>query len=74
MVQKEFAEKLISIKEKRAITVLANHGLDITTLMSVSKNNFSPPPKIDSVVLRLKKKRVVSKTLIQTVNKILFIC
>ena len=70
MVQKEFAEKLISTKEKRAITVLANHGLDIATLMSVNKNNFKPPPKIDSVVLKLKKKRIVSKTLIQTVNKL----
>ncbi len=69
MVQKEFAQKLISTKAKRAITVLANHGLDISTLMSVGKNNFKPPPKVDSVVLMLKKKRTISKSLILTINR-----
>lgn len=70
MVQKEFSEKLLSEKEKRAITVLANHGLEIESLMSVRKNNFKPPPKIDSVVLRLKKKKPISKELIIIVNKL----
>ena len=56
MVQKEFAEKLESMskKEMRAISVIANHAFEIEKIMSVNKNNFEPPPNVDSVVLRLK--------------------
>lgn len=71
MVQKEFAEKLVSMskKEMRAISVIANHAFDIEKIMSVNKNNFEPPPKVDSVVLRLKQKRVVSAKLIESIEK-----
>ena len=70
LVQKEFAEKLISNEEHKAISVLANHGLMIKLLMNVKKSNFFPPPKVDSVVLLLKPKKMLSKTLISTVNSI----
>ena len=71
MVQKEFAEKLESMskKEMRAISVIANHAFEIEKIMSVNKNNFEPPPKIDSVVLHLKQKRVVSAKMIESVEK-----
>ncbi|MFB5645941.1 MAG: rRNA adenine N-6-methyltransferase family protein, partial [Nitrosopumilaceae archaeon] len=71
MVQKEFAEKLQtkSKKDRKAITVLAQYAFEIEPIIKVSKNNFSPPPKVDSVVLKLKSKNVVSKGLIKTVNK-----
>ncbi len=68
MVQKEFAQKLL--KEKKAISVLANYGLDIKEIMKVGKNNFFPPPKVDSVVLELTRKKSASKELILTVNKL----
>jgi len=68
MVQKEFAQKLL--KEKKAISVLANYGLDIKEIINVGKNNFFPPPKVDSVVLELTRKKLASKELIQTVNKL----
>lgn len=70
MVQKEFAQKLIIPKEKRAITVLANYGLEIEKLISVGKNNFRPPPKVDSLVIRLTKKNPVSKKQITALNKL----
>jgi 16S rRNA (adenine1518-N6/adenine1519-N6)-dimethyltransferase len=38
--------------------------------MSVNKNNFEPPPKVDSVVLRLKQKKVVTAKLIESVEKL----
>ncbi|MGI0003910.1 MAG: ribosomal RNA small subunit methyltransferase A [Candidatus Nitrosotenuis sp.] len=71
MVQMEFAEKLLSIgkKEMRAISVIANHAFAIEKVMSVGKNNFAPPPKVDSVVLHLKQKRVVPKKIIESVEK-----
>jgi len=67
MVQKEFAEKLFG--KNKAVSILANYATDIQKIMSVGKNNFSPPPKVDSVVLRLERKKTIPKELIQTVNK-----
>ena len=72
MVQKEFAEKLLikSSKNRKAISIIANHAFNITILSKVRKNNFSPPPKIDSIILKIVKKNNMSKDLIQTINKI----
>ena len=71
MVQKEFAEKLEKkSKERKAISVLAQYAFDIEPVIKVSKTNFIPQPKVDSVVLKLKSKKTVSKELIKTVNKI----
>ena len=67
MVQKEFAEKLLG--KNKAVSVLANYAADIQKIMNVGKSNFSPPPKVDSVVLRLERKKTVSQELIHTVNK-----
>lgn len=73
MVQKEFAEKLLSKpgnKNHRAVTVLANCCAEIERIMYVKKSNFSPPPKVDSVVLRLTKTQQISKNIINTINKL----
>ena len=72
MVQKEFAEKLLTkfSKKRKAISIIANHAFEIKVLSKVGKNNFSPPPKIDSVILRIIKKNAMKKDLIQTINKI----
>ncbi len=72
MVQKEFADKLLtkSTKQRRAISIIANHAFEITTVSKVGKNNFSPPPKIDSVILKITQKTIMKKDLIQTINKI----
>jgi 16S rRNA (adenine1518-N6/adenine1519-N6)-dimethyltransferase len=72
MVQKEFADKLLatSSKQRKAISIIATSAFEITTILKVGKNNFSPPPKIDSMVLKIIKKNNLSKELIQTINKI----
>jgi len=72
MVQKEFAEKLQtkSKKDRKAISVLVQYAFDIEPVIKVSKTNFIPQPKVDSVVIKLKSKKVVSKELIKTVNKL----
>ena len=70
LVQKEFAEKLISKGDHKAISVLANYGFEIEFLMNVKNSNFFPPPKVDSILLLLKPKKMVSKILISTVNRI----
>ena len=72
MVQKEFADKLLakSSKQRKAISIIATFAFEITVLSKVGKNNFSPPPKIDSVILKIVKNNNLSKDLIQTINKI----
>ena len=71
MVQKEFADKLCApAGERRAISIIANHALEIQTISSVAKGNFNPPPKVDSVILKITKKQTMSKKLIETINKI----
>ena len=72
MVQKEFADKLLatSSKQRKAISIIATSAFEITMLSKVGKNNFSPPPKIDSVILKIVQKNNLSKDLIQTINKI----
>ena len=72
MVQKEFAEKLIAkaSKQRKAISVIAQYTFEIKTLSKVGKNNFSPPPKVDSVILKISKKNIMDKKLIFTINDI----
>ena len=69
MVQKEFADKLFE-KNTKAVSVLVNYAAEIESIINVNKNNFSPPPKVDSVVLRLTKKNTITEELIQVVNKL----
>ena len=70
LVQKEFAEKLISKEDHKAISVLANYGFEIKFLMNIKNSNFFPPPKVDSILLLLKPKKTLSKVLISTVNRV----
>ena len=70
MVQKEFSEKLRSNEKHKAISVLANYGFRIKFLMNVKKSNFFPVPKVDSTVILLEQKRIISKVLISTVKRV----
>ncbi|HLA22294.1 MAG TPA: rRNA adenine dimethyltransferase family protein [Nitrosopumilaceae archaeon] len=68
MVQKEFFEKIA--EKNKAVSVLVNHSADIESIINVNKNNFSPPPNVDSVVLRLTQKNTIPKKIIQVVNRL----
>ena len=68
MVQKEFFEKIA--EKNKAVSVLVNHSADIESIINVNKNNFSPPPNVDSVVLRLTQKNTIPKEIIQVVNRL----
>ncbi|EGG41462.1 ribosomal RNA adenine methylase transferase [Candidatus Nitrosarchaeum limnium SFB1] len=71
MVQKEFAEKLLtkSTKNRRSVSIIANYVFEIEKFLNVGKNNFSPPPKVDSVVLKITKKKSIEKDIINVLNK-----
>ncbi len=72
MVQKEFAEKLLSnsTKKRKAVSIIANYAFEIKNISKVGKNNFSPPPKVNSVILKIIQKNTMTKDQIQTINKI----
>ena len=71
MVQKEFAEKLLAqSKNRRSISIIATHAFDITKISDVDKNNFSPAPKVDSVILKISKKIDMDQKLISIINDI----
>ena len=72
MVQKEFADKLLakSSKKRKAISIIAAYAFEIIPISKIGKNNFSPPPKVDSVILKIVKKNNVKKDLILTIHKI----
>ena len=51
MVQKEFYEKLTARgKDRKAVSILVDYTNEIEKISNVNKNNFNPPPKVDSVV------------------------
>jgi ribosomal RNA small subunit methyltransferase A len=60
MVQKEFSNKLTAIpgnSDYSVVTVFSQFCFDIEALFDVAKNSFNPPPKIDSRVIRLRRKK-----------------
>ena len=42
--------------------------MKIEILLDVIKTNFQPPPKVDSVVIRLEQKYKVTKEMVKTIN------
>ena len=72
MVQRDFAKKIMtkSIKERRAISVLSQYGFDMKIVKKVKNTNFSPRPKVDSVILQITQNHTITKELIETINKI----
>jgi 16S rRNA (adenine1518-N6/adenine1519-N6)-dimethyltransferase len=72
MVQRDFAEKLLadSMKERHAISVLSQYGFDMKIMKKIKNTNFSPRPKVDSVILQITQNYMVTKELIETINKL----
>jgi len=71
MLQKDFVQKLVeSGKNRRAISILTDYGFNIEILKHVKKYNFSPIPKIDSVIIQITQKQQLKKELILNVNKL----
>lgn len=69
MVQKEFAQKLCAFgRERSAISVLTSYATEIEPILKVNKNNFEPKPKVDSIILRIRYKKLVTKEMIEAVN------
>jgi 16S rRNA (adenine1518-N6/adenine1519-N6)-dimethyltransferase len=71
MVQQEFADKLVSSgRDIHAISVVSHHCFDVEKIIKVGKNNFLPPPKVDSIVLKLVPKKQITQDLVDSVEKL----
>jgi 16S rRNA (adenine1518-N6/adenine1519-N6)-dimethyltransferase len=60
MVQKEFSDKITALpgtSDYSVVSVFSQYCFDIQPLFEVVKDSFSPPPKIDSTVIRLRRKK-----------------
>ena len=60
MVQKEFSDKLTAspgTADYSVVSVFSQYCFDIEPLFDVGKNSFHPPPKIDSKVVKLSRKK-----------------
>ena len=58
MVQKEVGERFMAhpkTKQYNSLSVFLQYNFEITKVCNVSKNCFEPIPKVDSVVVKLKK-------------------
>jgi len=72
MVQKEFGEKLLTkfAKDRRSVNVIANYSLEIEKIFNVGKKNFTPNPKVDSIVLKITKKKSITPEVIKIINNL----
>jgi 16S rRNA (adenine1518-N6/adenine1519-N6)-dimethyltransferase len=64
MVQKEVADRFsakVKTKSYSSITVFLNYYFDISKILFVSRNAFTPKPNVDSEVILLKRKEVLRK-------------
>jgi len=60
MVQKEFSEKILASPGSTnysVVSVISQYCFEIDSLFDVEKSSFLPPPKIESRVIRMKRKK-----------------
>lgn len=61
MIQKEVADRFKAnpnTKEYNSLSVFLQYNFDITKVCNVSRKCFEPEPKVDSIVLKLKRKEL----------------
>jgi 16S rRNA (adenine1518-N6/adenine1519-N6)-dimethyltransferase len=61
MIQKEVGERLVAkkgTKDYGSLSVLMDYRTDARILFQVSRNSFLPRPQVDSVIIRLNKKKL----------------
>lgn len=70
VVQKEFAEKLSpqELKKRRAISVIAHAAFEIEHIANVGRTSFAPPPRVDSVIIALKRRSTLDAQTIRSIN------
>lgn len=71
MVQEEFARKVESRGSgRRAVSVVWQGAFEVTESFRVGRRNFDPPPRVDSMVLAIQKRRTISGNTVRAVHGI----
>ena len=73
MVQQEFADKLCARpgeENYRAISAICSHCFTVERLFLVSRDAFSPPPRVESQVIRLSHINTMTGDTVKKVNKL----
>lgn len=74
MLQRDFVEKLKASpgdRNYRAISVVSQISSDVTPTLRVERSSFSPPPRVDSLVVEIRPKRVLNSNQLRMI-KLLF--
>ncbi len=66
MLQREFATKLLM--SDRAISAIARYCFDIEHICYVHRSAFKPIPKVDSTIIRLRKKHALTNDEIKAIR------
>ena len=69
VVQREFADKLTAtLRNRRAVSVLASWAFEIETVCAAPRDGFDPPPEVDSVVMRITQRNRATAGLVSALN------
>ncbi len=74
LLQEDFVDKVLAepgTRDYRAVSAIAQISSEFRVLWKVGRSAFSPPPRVNSVVVSIKPKRKLSRTEISKV-KLLF--
>lgn len=77
MVQEEFAQRLIAKPGEKSycrLSVDVKLLADVKHIMKVGRNNFNPPPKVDSVVIKIEPKITIPPINFNEWDNLLRIC
>lgn len=73
LLQEDFVAKVLAepgTRDYRGVSALAQISSDIKTLFKVGRSSFSPPPRVNSVVVAFKPRQRLSKTEISRVKRL----
>jgi len=72
IVQREFAEKVMAAgpRGRRAIGVVTEAAFEVERVSGVGRESFVPPPRVDSVILSLRRRATLERQTIAAINSL----
>jgi 16S rRNA (adenine1518-N6/adenine1519-N6)-dimethyltransferase len=73
VLQEDFIRKIMARpgdREYRAVSALAQIAFDVKVLGRIDRKSFSPPPKVNSVIVSLAPRRWVSRTEVSNIKRL----